>query len=373
LLTVHFKDRAFIKMGHIKDCYKQNFFDIQEGMVLKRAAVIFLLAVLAAGIFFRVDYQLRPGPALVETEEEFSQPVRVSRGSSLRQIAAQLEERGIINSRLLFEIYILINDYQGNLQAGTYIFSENDDMIQVVDKIRRGDAATFRITIPEGFTLTQITERLANQTDYEIEEIRDSLEDELLDRGYLPDESLVEWRLEGFLFPDTYIIPYDFSPEEILAVMLDRFEREWLAKIEEKIEQQIPANNFEIADYVTIASLIEKEADLAAEKPRIAGVIYNRINQNMRLQLDATVQYVLPERVNRVLYRHLEIDSSYNTYLVEGLPPGPIASPGGESLAAALEPEENDYLYYFALPDGSHVFTRSYQEHLDQQREKLNH
>ncbi len=340
---------------------------------MKRAAVIFLLAVLAAGIFFRVDYQLRPGPALVETEEGFSQPVRISRGSSLRQIAAQLEETGVINSRILFETYVLINDYQGNLQAGTYIFSENDDMLEVVDKIRRGDAATFRITIPEGFTLVQIKERLVNQTDYEIEEIRDSFDAELLERDYLPDESLVQWQLEGFLFPDTYIIPYDFSPEEILAVMLDRFERDWLVKIEEGIEQQSTANNLKIADFVTIASLIEKEANLVEEKPRIAGVIYNRLSQNMRLQLDATVQYVLPERVNRVLYRHLEIDSSYNTYLIDGLPPGPIASPGEESLAAALEPEENDYLFYFALPDGSHVFTRSYQEHLDQQRDKLNH
>jgi len=340
---------------------------------LKKAAVIFLLVVMAAGIFFRIDYQLQPGPALADTEEGFSNPVRITRGSSLREIAAQLENTGIINSRRLFEIYILLNDYQGNLQAGTYIFSENDGMLEVADKIRRGEAASFRITIPEGFTLEEITERLARQTDFDIEVIRQSLEDETLERDYLPDENLVKWKLEGFLYPDTYIFPYDFSPEEILAVMIKRFESEWLERLEKEIEQQGGSNhNLEIADYVTVASLIEKEANLTEEKPRIAGVIYNRLSQDMRLQLDATVQYVLPERVDRVLYRHLEIDSSYNTYLVEGLPPGPIASPGGESLAAALEPEDNDYLFYFALPDGSHVFTRSYQEHLEQQRERLN-
>jgi len=339
---------------------------------LKKTAVFFLLAVIVAGFYFRVDYQLQRGPALEEAEGDFSVPIKIERGSSLREIATQLQEEGIIRSRRIFEIYVLLNNYQGNLQAGTYIFSDNDDLLKVVDTLKEGETASYRITIPEGFTVEEIIERVSNVSDYSQEEVEEALTNSSIEREYFPGNDEVKYQSEGFLFPDTYIIPYDFTPEEIFQVMVTKFENKWLSQIENQLEKREAAEkNLSVADYVTIASLIEKEANLATEKPRIAGVIYNRLEQDMRLQLDASVQYALPDRVTRVLYSHLEVDSSYNTYRNDGLPPGPIASPGDESLKAALEPEENDYLFYFARPDGSHIFTSDYQEHLRRQREEL--
>ena len=324
---------------------------------MKKAGILLMVAVLITGAYFKFDYLAEP------TYPEDPELFVIESGSSVRAIARQLEQEGWIRSARLFEIYVIINDYQGSLQAGTYQFEAGDDIFQIANQIVSGRAASFRVTIPEGFTVNEIISRLAGFDHLDKQELLNALDDQALIRDYFPDESEVVWSQEGFLFPDTYNLSYEMEPVDIFNSMINRFESHWLEELENN------KNSYTINEYVTMASLIEKEAQLNEEKPLIAGVIYNRLAENMRLQLDATVQYALEERVSRVLYGHLEIESPYNTYLNSGLPPGPIASPGDNALAAVLEPEDSDYLFYFARPDGSHIFTKSYEEHLERLRE----
>ena len=175
----------------------------------------------------------------------------------------------------------------------------------------------------------------------------------------------IKFKLEGYLYPNTYRIEKNFKPLKIYKLMLKEFEDKWLLKLKNK------ANNskYNISELVTIASIVEKEAKLVEEKAIIAGVIYNRLEENMKLQIDATVQYVLPRRKERLLYSDLKFDSKYNTYLYAGLPPGPISNPGANSLEAALNPKKTEYLFYFAREDGSHQFSKTYEEHLRKQNE----
>ncbi|MFN2363309.1 MAG: endolytic transglycosylase MltG [Halarsenatibacteraceae bacterium] len=324
---------------------------------MKKAGILLLLAVLIAGVYFKVDYLAEP------TSPEEPGLFVIESGSSVRAIARQLENQGWIKSARLFETYVIINDYQGSLQAGTYQFQEGEDLFAIASRLTAGQTASFRVTVPEGYTVAEIIARLADFEHLNEADLIQILEDERLIRDYFPESQEVEWPQEGFLFPDTYNFSYEMEPAAIFNTMINRFENYWLDKL---------ANNdqtYTVNQYVTMASLVEKEAQLSEEKPLIAGVIYNRLAQNMRLQLDATVQYVLENRVTRVLYGHLEVESPYNTYTNNGLPPGPIASPGDDALAAVLEPEESDYLFYFARPDGSHIFTETYEEHLERLRE----
>lgn len=324
---------------------------------MKKAGILLLLAVLIAGVYFKVDYLAEP------TSPEEPEFFVIESGSSLGAIARQLEQKGWIRSARLFEIYVIINDHQGSLQAGTYQFQEGEDLFAIANRLVTGQTASFRVTVPEGFTVDEIIERLAGFEHLSEADLIQGLKDDRLKRGYFPESQKVKWTQEGFLFPDTYNFSYEMEPAAIFNTMINRFENHWLDKFKNN-EQTYTVNQ-----YVTLASLVEKEGKLNEEKPLIAGVIYNRLAQNMRLQLDATVQYVLENRVERVLYGHLEVDSPYNTYLNSGLPPGPIASPGDVALAAVLEPEESDYLFYFARPDGSHIFTKTYGEHLERLRE----
>ena len=150
--------------------------------------------------------------------------------------------------------------------------------------------------------------------------------------------------------------------------MLSSFEN----SVVQKIDKNEITEKYSLHEIITIASLIEEEARFDDEKPIIASVIYNRLNQEMRLQIDATVQYVLEEKKEKLLYKDLEVESFYNTYQNDGLPPGPICSPGIVAIEAALKPADTDYLFYFALNNGEHVFTKSYDQHIQKQREMKN-
>jgi len=168
-----------------------------------------------------------------------------------------------------------------------------------------------------------------------------------------------EKRLEGFLFPDTYQFEADATAEEIINVMLKRFGEVYNEEYRRRA-QELGLSTLEV---VTMASIVEKEAKLDEERAVIAGVFYNRLKKNWKLESCATVQYLLGEPKAELSYKDLEIDSPYNTYKYYGLPPGPIASPGKASLEAALYPEEVDYLFFRANPDGSHTFSRTLAEH----------
>ena len=284
-------------------------------------------------------------------------PVRatVPTGSSFAAAADSLARVGIIRSPRLFRLYALVRRGDRQIHAGTYMLPRGSSFGTVLDALRTGKGLVATVTIPEGYSLTQIlsllTSRLGLRSESLVVAARDTA---LLHRLDVPTPTL-----EGYLFPDTYIFPAHTTARAAIAAMVRRFEQVWEPAWTARLDTIKLAKH----DVVTLASIVEKEARLAAERPVIAAVYMNRLRDHMLLQADPTVQYALGEHQSRVLYKHLEVSSPYNTYRNPGLPPGPIASPGRASLVAALYPANVPYKYFVALPDGHHEFRTDFASH----------
>ncbi len=283
----------------------------------------------------------------------------VSYGTSLRQVGHLLQARGLIRSQLVLEIYIRLNPKERMVKAGRYQISSGMTLSQIVNELRRGVSEQIRVTIPEGLTIAETAELLAGKG--------------LVDRErflvYLKDSRFIKEKLggfagntlEGFIFPDTYYFRSGATEIEIITTMLNRFKEVFSMNFK---DVSLPQSR----EIVILASIIEKEAQKAEERPIIAGVFTNRIKIGYPLQSCATVQYVLGKHKDRLTYKDLEVQSPYNTYLHRGLPPAPIANPGLASLKAAAQPAAVDYLYFVAKPNGTHVFSKSFEQHLRAQR-----
>ncbi|ACL69339.1 endolytic transglycosylase MltG [Halothermothrix orenii] len=327
---------------------------------MKKAARVFLISIIVITGLLKFTSLISP----VNRYDNTIIGVEIKSGSSSREISQKLYNKGLIKSARLFNILVSVSGFDNSLKAGYYEWSPSDNLISIIKDLNRGRVATFKITIPEGFTVEEVAEKLGEVTFYSKENYLSLAEGNNFNRPYLPRKRQgVKYVLEGFLYPDTYIIPKEYNPGQVLNVMLNNFEEKcWQELREKSLKKGITPY-----EAIIIASLIEKEARLETEKPIISAVIYNRLRKGMLLQIDATVQYSLPEWKDRVLYKDLRIDSRYNTYKYPGLPPGPICNPGKSSIEAALNPADVDYLFYFALEDGSHIFTTTYEEHLRQQ------
>jgi UPF0755 protein len=283
--------------------------------------------------------------------------VRIAPGSSVDAIAQKLRDEGLIRNADAFKVMLKVEDLTGKLKAGVFELSPSMDAREVAEHIASGEVVLQRLTVPEGFTLTQVAERVEQAGLAQAEEIEEAAVAETAASDVempLPDDSL-----EGYLFPETYDFVYDIEAEAIVARMVRELDRRFYQPHRLAIEER----GLTLHEIVTLASLVEREARVPEERARIAGVIQNRLDRGMKLQIDATVQYALPEHKERLLFEDLEVESPYNTYLHEGLPPGPIASPGLPSLMAALQPESTEALFYVARPDGSHIFSPTYREH----------
>jgi UPF0755 protein len=220
---------------------------------------------------------------------------------------------------------------------------------------------TITFTIPEGFTVDQIASRLAEEGICSASDFKDAVYN--ADYGYKFIEGIPERNLElqGYLFPDTYEIYLDATPEQIVSAMLNRFNEVF----KDEYYDRADALGLTVDEIITIASIIEREVRVPEERRTVSGVIYNRLEIDMKLEMCSTVMYVLDKPQDRLLYSDLRIDSPYNTYMYSGLPVGPIANPGEESIIAALYPEDNDYLF-FVLKDpetGAHDFNQTLQQH----------
>jgi UPF0755 protein len=284
--------------------------------------------------------------------------VVIPAGASAVDIGRQLESAGIVRRASDFVWAVRLRGVGGRLQGGEYRLSPAMSLLEVVDVLARGQVLLHDVTIPEGYTAAEGARVLAEAGLGD----RGRLE-ELALRGAarLPHpflRSVPTGSLEGYLFPDTYRLPRGWPEEKVMGVLLDRFAQVVLPLWREQ------GGGRPLHEIVTLASLVEREARRDDERALIAGVLYNRLRRGMRLEVDATVLYALGGHKAVVTYRDLEVDSPYNTYRRTGLPPGPIANPGLASLQAALRPAATEYLYYVARPDGSHVFSRTYQEHL---------
>jgi UPF0755 protein len=281
--------------------------------------------------------------------------VVVPRGASLRVAADSLEKAGVIQSATAFRIYASLRGNDRAIRAGTYLFKRGRSWGEVLADLQGGKALERSITIPEGWSLRQIVPQLARVLDAPMDSVQAAVGDTALLRAL----DIPTATLEGYLFPDTYVFPEGATPRQAVRVMVARFQKVWQPEWDQQLQKQAMRRN----DVMSLAAIVEKEARRPEERPVIAAVYLNRLKAGMRLQADPTVQYAIGQHVSRVLYKHLEIDSPYNTYRYAGLPPGPIASPGKPAIVASLYPANVPYRFFVAYPDGHHEFTRTFAEH----------
>jgi UPF0755 protein len=315
-----------------------------------RSLLVVTIALLAlaagAGIFVTNAFS-RPSGAPVR--------VVVAEGAPFRATADSLARTGVIQQPRLFRLYARISGSDRRTKPGTYLFRRNTPWREIVTALAGGEGLVRSVTIPEGYTLAQIAAALGRSLEVPAESVLAAARDTTLIRRLgVPTRTL-----EGYLFPDTYAFPEGTSAHRAVAEMVRRFEREWRPEWDDRL-RALGHSRHEI---VTLASIVEREAKIAEERPVIAGVYYNRLRAGIALQADPTVQYARGTHATRLTFRDLTINSPYNTYRHPGLPPGPIASPGGASLRAALFPAVVSHMYFMAFPDGRHEFRRTFEEH----------
>jgi UPF0755 protein len=270
-------------------------------------------------------------------------------------IASALKEAGVIRSRLAFLAVAVTRGTHRRLLAGEYEFAPGIPLLEIVRRLEQGRGLVHQVTIPEGLAGQQIAELLADRglvdRDRFVGLIRDR---ETLGRFGLEGESL-----EGYLFPDTYRLIKGLSEEAIVQRMVRRFQGMFGP------EEQARAKELRmtVPEVVTLASLIEREAQVPEERPLISAVFHNRLRRGMPLQSDPTVMYALSRFSGKLTKANLQARSPYNTYLRQGLPPGPIANPGRASIMAALYPASSRYLYFVSKNDGTHAFSTTLRDH----------
>jgi UPF0755 protein len=281
--------------------------------------------------------------------------VVVPKGASLRVAADSLARAGVIQNATAFRLYAMLANRDRSIRAGTYVFKRGLTWSEVLDDLQGGKGLEHSITIPEGWSLSQIEPQLARVLGAPLDSVQAATRDTaLLHLLDIPTPTL-----EGYLFPDTYMFPDGTTPRAAVRVMVARFQQVWRPEWDLQLQTLAMSRN----DVMALAAIVEKEARLPEERPVIAAVYMNRVKAGMLLQADPTVQYALGHHVARVFYKDLEVESPYNTYRHKGLPPGPIASPGRPAIIAALYPANVPYKFFVAHPDGHHEFTNDFRAH----------
>lgn len=300
-------------------------------------------------------YVLLRAGAAPPTRSGVTVTVRIPANAGQHEVATILRTHDLIRSRTAFEVLARVGCEGRPFVAGTYRIRKNASLFDVVDQLIQGKVATSRVTIPEGFTISQIAKRLEAGGVTQGAAFAEKAAEGASEFGMeTPNGSL-----EGYLFPDTYFFDLEVEPDTAIRQMLEALK----VRVVDPYADTMKRRGQTLHEVLTIASLVEREARTAEDRPLVASVIMNRLAARMPLQIDATVQYAAGRHKNRLLFRDLEVDSPYNTYKHRGLPPGPIASPGLASIKAALNPASTDYLYYVATKDGGHLFASTFEAH----------
>lgn len=280
----------------------------------------------------------------------------VENGDSFYSVLDKLKENDEIKFLSIVKLYIKATNPIVDIKPGEYKL-HNDMSIKEIINTLNNEAPINLVdfTIPEGFTIDEIAIKLEDEGIC----TKDGFINAVLSYelpSYIKESKFKRYNLEGFLFPDTYKFSKNSNPEELVGKMLERFEEVWNNTVK---EANIKVKDEDIEKVITVASMIEKEARVDDERSTIASVIYNRLKIDMKLKIDATVIYAMDKHVEKLLYKDLEVESPYNTYLINGLPVGAISNPGLPSILGALKPESTDYLFYVLQEDNRHYFTNS--------------
>ena len=326
--------------------------------------VVYVIAVLGISIVLSLAAVFIANDVFAFVKDNAVKEITVSENTDLLSLADQLDNEGVINYGTIFKLYVRVKGDNLGVLAGSYALNPNMDYGQIIDTlVNMSSTETMQITIPEGYSIAQIKQLLLDEHVCTEDALDEELNTYAFKHEFLQSELPAEegW-LEGYLFPDTYeIYKGNATVRNTINTMLNNFGD----KYDEEIQAGADALGRSMHDIVTIASLIEREAQVDSERATIAGVIYNRLNNSGEfpyLQVDASVLYGLGRTGGTLSEEDLNSDSPYNLYNHEGLPPGPICNPGYASLYAAAHPEEHNYYYYVAMPDGTHLFANSYEE-----------
>jgi UPF0755 protein len=328
---------------------------------------VLILVFIGGGGYLYIKSALQP----VDKDSKVQKKVEIPIGSSVTGISEKLEANGIIKNAKVFKYYVKFKNEAG-FMAGEYELSPSMEIPEIINRLKTGKVlqkAAFQLTIPEGKQLKEIAQIIAKTVNLPEEEVFNQINDRTFIQKMMakfPDllttdilNPNIKYPLEGYLFPATYPF-YKPNPtvEEMVVTMLEQTRKVITPYLAELSKEEFTAHQL-----LTMSSLIEEEATQKADRKDISSVFYNRIEQEMPLQTDPTVLYAQGKHKERVLYEDLEVDSPYNTYKHKGLPPGPIANAGKDSIEAAINPSETKYLYFLATSGGDVIFTKTLDEH----------
>lgn len=326
---------------------------ILKGIFVTILFLLLLVAVFIAGIGTGAWYILMPvgGNKTVIVD--------IPQGETGSSVAVKLEKEGLIKDARLFKLVMRVTNSANDIKPGAYNLNQNMTMMEILHRIKTGEGKVRLVTIPEGLTLKEIARLLEEK---KIVSGSDFLS-AAANNSYFINGNKLD-RIEGYLLPDTYDFPAVYNAGDMIRRLVKEFDDKAVPLYKE-LKGKLP-RKMSMDEIVILASLIEREAQVPSERPVIASVYYNRLKKGMKLQCDATVQYALGKQKEVLTFSDLKVKSPYNTYLYEGLPPGPIANPGIESIKSALQPENTDYLFYVRNDiknDGSHIFSKTLTEH----------
>lgn len=289
-------------------------------------------------------------------------------GAATSEIANILVEADLIKDPRVFKIQSMVEGYDGWYKAGQYTLSQSMSLEEIMKTIFEGKASTTRFTIPEGYDIKRTTQKLAEEGLIDPLVFAEEIENGAFDYEFVKNAPAGPNRLEGYLFPETYEIFTNANEHDIIDRMLYQFSKVFTEESYARAEEL----GMTINEVITLASIIEREARVQKDRPVISSVFHNRLAIGMPLQSCATVQYILGEQKPVLSTKDTKIESPYNTYIINGLPPGPICSPGKDSIHAALYPTDTNYLYFLAKGDGSHVFAETYDQFLKYKDQYIN-
>lgn len=325
---------------------------------------IIVAAIIAAAVIIAVVFivLMSGGRPVDKTSEDIVVTV-IPEGSGTAQIAAVLEENSLIEKPGVFRILSKLYGYDGTYKVGTYGFSQSMSMKHMMQMISDGDTISHNFTVIEGQTVEKIARNLddAGIASYD-EFMHEAQYGDFSTYDFLAGNERSMYRLEGFLYPDTYSFEEGADVRTVITAMLDRFEE----MVTPDIISQAKATGHSLRDIIITASIIEREAGIPDDMPLVSSVIYNRLDKGMALQMDSVISYILQEDKVNLTYADIAVESDYNPYKNTGLPPGPICSPGISAIKAAISPAKTDYLYFVVSEklDGSAAFSNDYNQFL---------
>ena len=291
-----------------------------------------------------------------------SEKITINPGTTAAQLAEELKVRHLIRSAWVFRYLVRAQQAEFKIYVGDYLLTPAMSPNEMVKRLLNSTVAlvTNRVTIPEGYTTGQIIELLVQKGIGSKEEFTKVVTEDKFTYLFLKDAPKGIHHLEGYLFPNTYDISVQTTPHAVIDLLLQQFAKE----LTPEVQKQLDTIKLSVPQWVTLGSMVEKEAEKASDRPLISSVFMNRLKIGQPLQSCATIQFLLGTPKEKLFDKDLQIPSPYNTYLHSGLPPGPIANPGHASLQAALHPTQTNLLYFVAKKDGYHAFAKTYAEHL---------